>query len=37
MEDHDLKDKLPVHIRDETGRYETGLPWRGNHPPLPNN
>jgi hypothetical protein len=23
--------------RDETGRYETGLPWRGNHPPLPNN
>ena len=23
--------------RDETGRYETGLPWRANHPPLPNN
>ncbi len=23
--------------RDETGRYETGLPWRGNHPLLPNN
>ena len=23
--------------RDSTGWYETGLPWRGNHPPLGNN
>ena len=23
--------------RDEEGWYETGLPWRGNHPVLPNN
>lgn len=23
--------------RDRAGWYETGLPWRGNHPPLPNN
>ena len=23
--------------RDESGRYETGLPWRASHPPLPNN
>ena len=23
--------------RDEKGWYETGLPWRGNHPVLPNN
>ena len=24
-------------IPDEEGWYETGLPWRGNHPVLPNN
>jgi hypothetical protein len=24
-------------IRDPAGWYETGLPWRGNHPVLPNN
>ncbi len=23
--------------RSEEGWYETGLPWKGNHPPLPNN
>ena len=23
--------------RSEDGWYETGLPWKGNHPPLPNN
>ena len=23
--------------RDEEGWYETSLPWKGNHPPLPNN
>lgn len=23
--------------RGPEGWYETGLPWRGNHPPLPNN
>ena len=23
--------------RDKEGWYETGLPWRANHPPLPNN
>ena len=23
--------------RDEHGWYESGLPWRANHPPLPNN
>ena len=23
--------------RDREGWYETALPWRGNHPPLPNN
>ncbi|KAL9957559.1 hypothetical protein ACROYT_G039201, partial [Oculina patagonica] len=23
--------------RNEEGWYETGLPWKGNHPPLPNN
>jgi len=23
--------------QDAEGWYETGLPWRGNHPPLPNN
>ena len=23
--------------RDDEGWYETGLPWRGNHPELPNN
>ena len=23
--------------RNPSGWYETGLPWRGNHPPLPNN
>ena len=22
-------------VRDEEGWYETGLPWRGDHPPLP--
>ena len=31
---HEFKEQL---IRDEAGWYETGLPWRGNHPPLPNN
>ena len=25
------------HVRHEEGWYETGLPWRGNHPLLPNN
>ena len=24
-------------VRDEAGWYETGLPWKGNHPPLPTN
>ena len=24
-------------VRHDEGWYETGLPWRGNHPPLPNN
>ena len=24
-------------VRAEEGWYETGLPWRGNHPPLPSN
>ena len=24
-------------LRDEEGWYETGLPWRGGHPALPNN
>ena len=24
-------------VRNEEGWYETGLPWRGNHPPLPSN
>ena len=24
-------------LRDELGWYETGLPWRGSHPALPNN
>lgn len=24
-------------VRHEEGWYETGLPWRGNHPVLPNN
>ena len=24
-------------VRDPEGWYETGLPWRGNHPVLPNN
>jgi hypothetical protein len=24
-------------VRSEEAWYETGLPWRGNHPPLPNN
>ena len=23
--------------QDAEGRYATGLPWKGNHPPLPNN
>ena len=23
--------------RDPEGWYETSLPWKGNHPPLPNN
>ena len=24
-------------VRNQEGWYETGLPWRGNHPPLPSN
>ena len=24
-------------VRSQEGWYETGLPWKGNHPPLPNN
>ena len=30
----EFKEKLR---RNEEGWYETGLPWKGNHPPLPNN
>ena len=30
----DFKEQL---TQDEEGWYETGLPWRGNHPPLPSN
>ena len=30
----DFKEQL---TQDEEGWYERGLPWRGNHPPLPSN
>ena len=30
----ELKEQL---TRSPSGWYETGLPWRGNHPPLPSN
>lgn len=30
----EFKEQLTRH---PSGWYETGLPWRGNHPPLPNN
>ena len=39
-----LKDQQAVYgefkeqlVRTEEGWYETGLPWKGNHPPLPSN
>ena len=44
LEDKPMKDQSNVYdefkeqlTRDESGWYETGLPWCGNHPPLPNN
>ena len=36
--DSDVYEEFKEQLtRDETGRYETGLPWRANHTPLPNN
>ena len=36
--DSDVYEEFKEQLtRDETGRYETGLPWCANHPPLPNN
>ena len=32
--EHDFKEQLH---RSPNGWYEIGLPWKGNHPPLPNN
>ena len=44
LQDPPLGDQEQVHLkfkeqltRSPEGWYETGLPWRGNHPPLPNN
>ena len=44
LEDTDENDQGSVYsefkeqlVRDNQGWYETGLPWRGNHPQLPNN
>ena len=31
---NEFKEQL---VRNKEGWYETGLPWRGNHPPLPSN
>lgn len=36
--DSDVYEEFKEQLnRDETGRYETGLPWRANHLPLPSN
>ena len=44
LADSSQHDQLAVYrefkeqlVRNEEGWYETGLPWRGNHPPLPSN
>ena len=44
LEDTPINDQGRVYeefkeqlTRDQAGWYETTLPWRGNHPPLPNN
>ena len=43
LEDTPEHDQMTVYsefkeqlVRHEEGWYETGLPWKGNHPPLPN-
>ena len=44
LADSSEQDQLTVYneckeqlVRNKEGWYETGLPWRGNHPPLPSN
>ena len=44
LQDHSVGDQDLVYeefkeqlLRDPEGWYETGLLWKGNHPPLPNN
>ncbi len=44
LEDHPVGDQSSLYqefkeqlIRSPEGWYETGLPWRANHPPLQNN